>query len=255
MKALIVAAGQGLRLRGIAPSKPLAPIVGVPLIDRVIETATAAGIDGFVVVTGYEGGRLTRHLEALAERRGYDIACVVNAAWTGANGLSVLAAGPLLGERFVLLMADHLFDGTILRDLMAAPPADGSVVLAVDRRLDNPLVDLEDVTRVATGPGGVIRRIGKLIEGYDAFDTGIFLAGPALLGALQEDVAAGGAAGISAGMQRLADAGLARTFDIGDRYWVDVDDEAAFLNAEHEQGRRGALEAAPSTPVVTRIAS
>jgi 1L-myo-inositol 1-phosphate cytidylyltransferase len=232
MKGLIVAAGQGTRLRGIARSKPLALVRGVALIERVIETAHAAGITGFVVVTGYEGRRLESFLKRLAARRGIEITTVRNLAWTLSNGLSVAAAEPYLDERFVLMMADHLVDPTLISGLVAHGARPDEVVLAVDRRLDNPLVDLEDVTRVHTDETGAILRIGKLIETYNAFDTGVFLACKALIGAIREDLAAGGGGGISAGMERLAARGLASTWDAGDRFWLDVDDPTAHGQAE-----------------------
>ncbi len=242
MKALIVAAGQGVRLRGVAASKPLAPVDGVALIERVMAGAAQAGVDGFVVATGYEGEALARALQHISARLGVSVTCVFNPDWRGANGVSVLAAAAELPGPFLLLMADHLFDPSILAELMAqAEPVDG-VVLAVDRRLDNRLVDLEDVTRVQTTSGGAIARIGKLISTYDAFDTGLFRAGPALIEALAADMAGGGPGSISAGMQRLADADRAWSFDVGDRFWIDVDDAAALEKAE----RYLALAASPA---------
>ncbi|WP_174299523.1 NTP transferase domain-containing protein [Caulobacter sp. S45] len=231
MKALIVAAGQGVRLRGLAASKPLAPVGGVALIERVIAGAARAGVSEFVVVTGYQGDAVAARLADISARLDLTVTSVFNPDWRGANGVSVLAAEALLTGEFLLLMADHLFDPSILADLIALDDA-APVVLAVDRRLGNPLVDLEDVTRVQTAKGGAIRRIGKLIDSYDAFDTGLFRAGPALFDALRADVEGGGGGGISAGMQRLADAGRASTFDIGDRFWIDVDDALALDKAE-----------------------
>ena len=52
------------------------------------------------------------------------------------------------------------------------------------------------------------------------------------MGAIGEDVARGGAGGISGGMTRLAAKGLATTFDIGERFWLDVDDAVAHSHAE-----------------------
>ncbi len=238
MKCVIVAAGQGTRLRAIAPLKPLAPLLGVPLIVRVIETAMAGGVSEFVVVTGYEGAWLEQYLEALTVERGLNLTCVRNPDWMGSNGLSVAAAAPYVDGKFILLMSDHLFDPDIVTDLAKAHWHAPEVVLAVDSRLDNPLVDLNDVTRVDVSRSGVIRRIGKHIEPYNAFDTGVFLASPLLIGAIRDSVAAGGGGGISEGMQALADRGLARTFDIGGRFWLDVDDPAAFVRAEYETGQR-----------------
>jgi choline kinase len=232
MQGLIVAAGQGTRLRDIARSKPLALINGVPLIERVIAQATAGGIESFVVVTGYEARRLEAHLGRLSERIGVPIVTVRNLAWKRANGLSVAAAEPHLGDRFVLMMADHLMEPSILADLAAVATAPDEVVLAIDRRLRNPLVDLDDVTRVQTDREGRIVAIGKHLAPYDAFDVGVFSASRALISAIREDVLAGGNGGISEGMRRLAARGLARTLDIGERFWLDVDDGAAHSHAE-----------------------
>jgi len=60
----------------------------------------------------------------------------------------------------------------------------------------------------------------------------VFLASKALVRAIRDDVAAGGGGGVSDGMRRLAAEGLARTFDIGDRFWLDVDDSVAHGHAE-----------------------
>ncbi|MGI8840736.1 MAG: NTP transferase domain-containing protein, partial [Caulobacteraceae bacterium] len=235
VKCLIVAAGQGTRLRDVALSKPLAMIKGVPLIERVIETAHAAGLSEFVVVTGYEGARVEAFLRGLAARRGLDIRCVRNPDWRGANGLSVAAAEAHVGEQFVLLMADHLFDPTILTDLLAAGGDPLGAVLAVDRRLKSPLIDPDDVTRVETDPRGTIVAIGKCIAGHNGLDTGIFLASQALIGAIRDDLAAGGEGSISAAMRRLADDGRAFAFEIGERFWLDIDDAVAHGHAERLQ--------------------
>ncbi len=230
MQGLIVAAGQGTRLRAIAPCKPLAMVRGRPLIEHAIEAARMGGVRDFVVVTGYRGEALEEFLQGLASSRRLSIRLVRNPDWHLANGHSVVAARPLLQQRFVLMMADHLFDPALLADLLAAR-ADADVLLAVDRRLDNPLVDLADVTRVRTRADGAITAIGKLIEPYDAFDTGVFLASTALIDAIGDDIAGGGAGSISAGMTRLAERDAARAFDIGDRFWLDVDDPTDYRRA------------------------
>jgi 1L-myo-inositol 1-phosphate cytidylyltransferase len=237
VKCVIIAAGQGLRLRDIAPLKPLAPLLGAPLISHVINCALEGGATEFVVVTGYEGGKLETFLYALAAAKGLRLNCVRNPNWKASNGHSVAAAGPVVhDEKFLLLMSDHLFDPEIVRDLVAAHRDTDGVVLAVDRRMDNPLIDLEDVTRVEVAQDGKIRRIGKLIERYNAFDTGIFLASPLLIRAIEAKVAAGGIGSISEGMQALADQGLALAHDVGDRFWIDIDDAEAFGRAQREAG-------------------
>jgi 1L-myo-inositol 1-phosphate cytidylyltransferase len=171
----------------------------------------------------------------VAETRAVRVETRRNPEWTKANGLSVLAAEEQLTEPFVLVMCDHLFDPEILRDMLHLPRRPDELILAVDRRLNNPLVDGKDVTRVDVGSDGRIRRIGKTIEGANAYDTGIFLAPPALFQAIRDNIAAGGSGSLSEGVQALADRGLAKAYDIGRRFWIDVDDKLAFENAEKEE--------------------
>src|SRR4051812_11807465 len=205
MKCLIIAAGQGTRLRGIAPSKPLARVAGTPLIEHVVRSARAAGASGFVIVTGYEAGPLEIFLAGLAEQISVPIEVVRNAEWHRPNGLSVLAAAASLDSEFALLMSDHLFDPAILRDLIAADRGDAALTLAADYRVDNPQLDLDDATKIEVGEGGRILRIGKTLPRYDAIDTGIFIATPALFVALRASLAAGGAGSLSEGVQALAE--------------------------------------------------
>lgn len=228
MKCLILAAGQGTRLRAIAASKPLAEVGGAALLEHVVASARAAGASGFVIVTGYEAERV----EGMARRLGPGIETVGNPDWDRPNGVSVLAAADRLGGEFALLMSDHLFDSSILRDLIAAGRGDAELVLGADFDVANPRLDIDDATKIEVGRDGTIVRIGKTLERYQAIDTGIFLAGPSLFDAILESLAAGGTGSLSEGVQRLADAGLARVRDIGGRWWLDVDDEAAFAKAE-----------------------
>ena len=62
MQCLILAAGQGRRLQHQGDSKPLVPLLGVPLIERVIRAAREAGAEAFYVVVGYQGDRLRTFL-------------------------------------------------------------------------------------------------------------------------------------------------------------------------------------------------
>lgn len=229
MKALIIAAGHGSRLREVSPSKPLTPVAGTPLIEHVVRAAAAGGAEGFVVVTGHEAARVEAFLADLAARTGIAVETVRIADWDRPNGHSVVAGASAIAGDYLLMMADHLFDPGIVRALIAAPPA--PLLLAVDTDLGNPRLDLDDATKVATRDGAILR-IGKTLEHYDAVDTGLFRASPALGEAIRAAVAAGGTGSLSEGVQRLADEGRARALDVGGARWLDVDDPAALAKAE-----------------------
>ncbi|HTU13330.1 MAG TPA: NTP transferase domain-containing protein [Allosphingosinicella sp.] len=225
MDCLIIAAGHGSRLRAVSPSKPLTPVAGVPLIERVIRAAAEGGATRFVVATGHEAARLEAFLAGLP----FAIEPVRVADWDLPNGHSVLAGTARIARDYLLSMSDHLFDPAIVRALIAAPPA--AVTLAVDRALDSPTLDMDDATKVETGADGRILAIGKTLARFDAIDTGLFRATPALA----EAIGAGGGS-LSDGMQRLAAQGRAATLDVTGHFWLDVDDPAALAKAEAKLG-------------------
>jgi len=231
MKGLVIAAGSGTRLRAVSESKPLAPVAGVPLIERAIASAAAAGIRDFVVVTGHRAERVEAFLGTLPAKLGVSVGWVRVENWQQANGHSVIAGAGAVGGDFLLMMADHLFDPGIARRLLAlATPA--AVTLAVDRDVDGALIDLADATKVELAPDGAIVRIGKMLARFDAIDTGLFRATPALADAIRADIAAGGEGSLSAGVQRLAGQGRAATIEVDGARWIDVDDPRALALAE-----------------------
>ena len=221
MKALIIAAGHGSRLREVSPSKPLTPVAGVPLIEHVIRAAAVGGATSFIVVTGHQADRVETFLATLTA---FPIETVRVSDWDLPNGNSAAAGAARIDGEYLLMMADHLFDSAIVRRLIDAPVA--PLILAVDRNLANPLLDMDDATKVEAGADGAVLRIGKSLESFDAIDTGLFRATPALAVALQ------GGGSLSDAVQRLADQGLARTLDVTGLRWLDVDDPAALARAE-----------------------
>jgi choline kinase len=232
MKCVILAAGLGTRLRGVSESKPLTPVAGVPLIEQVVRRALAGGARAFVVVTGHEAERLEGFLTDLSRRLAISITFARANDWTRPNGFSVLAGSALAEGDYLLSMSDHLFDPEIVRLLIDNSDADSDVVLATDSDVKGELIDLDDATKVEVAADGKIVRIGKEIEPYNAIDTGLFRAGPGLAEAIRADIAAGGSGSLSAGVQRLADAGRAATQDVGQARWIDVDDPRMLVLAE-----------------------
>jgi len=233
MKCLIIAAGKGRRLRRKGQCKPLIPLFGIALIERTILSAIEAGVDDVYVVTGHHHERVEAFLDRLSRRLDMPVRAIFNNRWQDTdNGISVLSAAAYLHEPFLLLMTDHLFDPTIARDLIQHTDCDDGLCLAVDAQLDNPLVDRNDVTRVRVRQHG-IDAIGKHLVDFNAYDTGIFLATPAIFAALQQASKATGNASLSDGVQCIAVQGTARTFDVGGRFWIDVDDPVAFWRAEN----------------------
>ena len=238
MDCLIIAAGEGSRLRSLAESKPLAEVGGRPLIAHVVTAAAEGGAAAFTIVTGYRAEPLEAWLRDFASSTGLRIRTVRNPDWKRPNGISVLAAADVLKDEFLLMMSDHLFEPAIVSSLLAAEPA--PLRLAIDRDGDSPLIDLDDATKVKMGESGRIERIGKTLSDWDAIDTGLFRAGPDLVSAIRESVERGGQGSLSEGVQQLADSGRAFTLDATGLWWMDVDDPRAHALAEEQLRLRAA---------------
>ncbi|MBW1982213.1 MAG: NTP transferase domain-containing protein [Deltaproteobacteria bacterium] len=234
MKCLIIAAGRGSRLWRRGRCKPLVPVLGVPLIERVIRTASNTGVTDFYVVTGHEGECLRFFLSDLARRLPHiHIHSIENPDWQRGNGTSVLSAKDHLQEPFFLLMCDHLFDSAIMADLCRQPPPENEVILAVDYNVGRRHIKKEDVTRVASNNGRV-RDIGKGLASYNGFDTGVFLCSSVIFEALEQNANNRAELNLTDGIRRLAAEGLVRAVDIGGKFWVDVDEPGDLLRAENE---------------------
>jgi CDP-L-myo-inositol myo-inositolphosphotransferase len=107
-------------------------------------------------------------------------------------------------------------------------------------------VDLDDVTKVQTSDGQ-LEAIGKDLERYDAFDTGCFLCSSELFSALDQVRMQEGDESLSAGIALLAGQGKVRVHDVGDAFWIDVDDANAVERAE--RGLLGRLAKLGDGPV------
>ncbi|RLB26364.1 MAG: hypothetical protein DRG66_06925 [Deltaproteobacteria bacterium] len=258
MKCLIIAAGQGRRLSAKGDSKPLIPLLGLPLIERVILTANKAGLTDFYVVTGYNGEKVRRFLDRFSLRRNIKITYITNEEWEKENGISVLKAKNMIKENFILLMSDHVFDESILVKLKDKKIADDEVILVVDYNIkSNELIDVDDATKVIVKNNKIVD-IGKNIKKYNAWDTGIFLCSPAIFSAIEES-SDNDDASLTGGVRVLAQKGKAKILDIKDGFWIDVDDEAAFKKAEGkllgtlEKPSDGPISRYLNRPVSTRI--
>lgn len=225
MKAVILAAGQGTRMRAAGPSKPMVSVEGTALLERVITNAIAGGVTEFVIVTGYNAAPINKFVTNLAKDLPCTLVCAENVDWHLGNGRSVLAAKPHIDGPFHVLMADHLFDPDILSIVREAPLPDNTARLAIDLDLHNPHVDIDDVTKVLC-KNDRINAIGKTLTGFNAFDTGVFWCTSALFDALEQSIDRNGDDSLSGGIRILAEDGRMSCCDIGGLTWIDVDTPA-----------------------------
>ncbi len=224
MKGVILAAGEGTRLIPLTLHcpKPLLPVMGRSLLAYTIEAFLEAEIRELVLVIGYKGEMIRRHVGD-GNRYGARVEYAFNPDYRLGNALSIFSAQEaVLKEAFVLAMADHMITSPILKALLAMH--DGHDTLCVDRQASAP-PQVKDATRVWVNGKGFITCIGKKIEHWNAIDTGVFLFTPHIFAAVSHLIRAGDKRYcISDAVTWLIEKGYGmRACEVSGAFWMDVD--------------------------------
>jgi len=112
MQTVILAAGQGTRMRPLTDSlpKPMLPVAGKPLVAHAAETAAAAGTEELIIVVGYEAAEIREYFDE--EFRGVPVTFAKQTEQRGTAD-AVRAARPYLDGPFTVLNGDNLYDDSI----------------------------------------------------------------------------------------------------------------------------------------------
>lgn len=119
MKAVILAAGEGTRLRPFTMSRPkgMIPVGNRPILEYVVEALVKNGIKDIVMVVGYRKDTIMLHFQD-GKRFGAAIEYVVQEKPLGtAHALSV-AADRLGDDDFLTVAGDNLIGARIVADLL-----------------------------------------------------------------------------------------------------------------------------------------
>jgi CDP-L-myo-inositol myo-inositolphosphotransferase len=217
VKVLILAAGRGSRFDSWTrhTPKPLIPVLGETIIGRILLTLKALGLREFVVVLGYLGSMIQNEL-GTGEKYGVTIEYVNNPEWERGNATSVLVAEKHLGEEFLVVMGDHLFESKMVERLREHP---SDLTLCVDSDPQN--VDLEEATRVLVEEQQVTS-IGKRLKRYNAIDTGLFFCREKIFPLLKRNLEEGYEEWTEL-VGRFAAENRVETVDLPRSTWMDID--------------------------------
>ncbi|WP_226041079.1 bifunctional sugar-1-phosphate nucleotidylyltransferase/acetyltransferase [Natrinema sp. DC36] len=122
MKAVVLAAGQGTRMRPLSESvpKPMLPVADRPLAAHTVDAAVDAGADEIVLVIGYEAETVRTHFGT--EYRGVPVSYAVQEEQAGTAD-AVNAARDHIEGPFAVLNGDNLYDQAAIDRLFDACPA------------------------------------------------------------------------------------------------------------------------------------
>jgi len=233
--AVILMAGTGSRLRGAADTiaKPLISIGGRPLISYAIQSFEKIGVTTLYGVVGPNGDKLAAALAPMLPSH-MQFRPISYPDWQKQNGVSLLTAAGRLSGPFFLAMGDHLFESSILSELVAHADL-ACLNLAIDRKIDS-IFDLDDAMKVQTEKNLIVG-IGKKLENYDAIDTGLFLCPQIMFDYLRRALN-GDDCSLADGVRLMAAERKALAIDIGKAWWQDVDTPEMLQRAEQEVERR-----------------
>jgi choline kinase len=122
MKAIILAAGQGTRIRAVHGERPkcLINVDDKTILDHQIEGLLAAGVQEIAIVVGYEKRQIIRHVQRKFGHRAPGIHFIENPAFALTNNIYSLwmARKWIGGDGFACLNADVICDPQILISAM-----------------------------------------------------------------------------------------------------------------------------------------
>lgn len=118
MKAVILAAGLGSRLRPITNEVPkcMVPVNGIRIIDKQIDNLVKNGITEIYVVSGYKHSILDEHLKAQFPF----VRIISNARYDQTNNMYslFLTKDYVKGSEFLLMNSDVYFDDSIITGIL-----------------------------------------------------------------------------------------------------------------------------------------
>jgi len=221
MKGLILAAGDGGRLRPLTLETPkvLLDAGGDPLIHYPIKALRLAGVTEIAVVVGHNAAKV----EEAVGNAYPEIKFLYNENFLGGNALSIGVARDFVAEGpFVVCMGDHTISPEIVATLLSQS-CEGNI-LCVDPDAWLP-AQLNDATRVLVREDGYIDGIGKGLKVWSAIDTGVFKMTSEVFSVI--DILTdrlGTEVGISDVVRHFGVMGRPfYTCDVGGAFWSDVD--------------------------------
>jgi mannose-1-phosphate guanylyltransferase / phosphomannomutase len=180
MKAVVMAGGEGTRLRPLTSNqpKPMVPIVGKPCMEHILELLREHGLEDVIVTVAFMPQAIRSYF-GNGDTLGMSIEYSVEESPLGTAG-SVRLASDRLDETFVVISGDALCD-VDLTDLIRSHRERGAAVTIGLKSVDNPL----EFGIVVTDEEG---RIERFLEKpswsqvfSDTINTGIYVLEPEVL--------------------------------------------------------------------------
>jgi len=186
MKAVVMAGGEGTRLRPLTSNqpKPMVPVVGKPCMEHIIELLRTHGFEDVVITVAFLPQAIRSYFGD-GESMGLRIEYSVEESPLGTAGSVRLAAGKL-DDTFLVISGDALCDVDLTKLVEFHKEREASVTIGL-KSVENPL---EFGIVVTDSEGRVERFLEKPSWGQvfsDTINTGIYVLEPEVLNHVPTD--------------------------------------------------------------------
>ena len=230
MKAVIMAGGEGTRLRPLTSRqpKPMLPLANRPMMEHIVTLLRKHGFDEIVVTLAFMPNAVRNYFGDGSEF-GVRMVYATEETPLGTAG-SVLNAAEELDDTFLVISGDVLTDVDLTQVVKAHRDKNAIATIAL-KAMDNPL---EFGIVITADDGSVERFLEKPTWGQvfsDTVNTGIYVLEPEVF----EHIAVAQASDFSSDVfPRLLRHGRPVFGHVVDGYWEDVGTLSAYLNSHHD---------------------
>jgi mannose-1-phosphate guanylyltransferase / phosphomannomutase len=230
MKAVIMAGGEGTRLRPLTSNqpKPMLPMANVPMMEHVVNLLRTHGFEDIVVTVAFMANAIRTYFGDGSEF-GVRMVYATEETPLGTAG-SVRNAKDELDERFLVISGDVLTD-IDLSEVVAFHEKRGALATLALKAVDNPL---EFGIVITHEDGSVERFLEKPTWGQvfsDTINTGIFVLEPEIFDFIPE----GRPVDFSGEtFPAVLEANKPLYGYVADGYWEDVGTLAAYLKSHRD---------------------
>ncbi|MGH9009539.1 MAG: sugar phosphate nucleotidyltransferase, partial [Acidimicrobiia bacterium] len=230
MKAVVMAGGEGTRLRPLTSNqpKPMMPMANRPLMEHVVRRLALHGFDDIVVTVAFLASHIRNYFGDGSEL-GVSMRYATEETPLGTAG-SVRNAAAELDDTFMVISGDVLSD-IDLDAVIKAHRSSGALATIALRRVENPV----DFGIVITNADGWVERFlekptwGEVFS--DTINTGIYVLEPQILDLIPEHESVDFSEMVfPAALQR----GMAIQGLVVDGYWEDVGTIDAYHRAHRD---------------------
>lgn len=229
MKAVVMAGGEGTRLRPMTANqpKPLLPVVNRPIMEHVLRLLNRHGFHDTVVTVQFLA-TLIRNYFGDGEEFDMNLHYVAEEVPLGTAGSVKNAEEQLAGEPFIVVSGDALTD-IDLSDMVRFHRQNGAMVTIGLKRVANPL---EFGIIIVDEQGRIQRFLEKPTWGQvfsDTVNTGIYVMEPEVLQYVAENDVVDWSGDV---FPALLEAGAPLYGYVTDGYWEDVGTHESYLRAQ-----------------------